>query len=440
MRKGFYCMQVYAVLLLLALGASAKMTQFAYREGQVSYTLTGPDTVTIQVYTGEGDYVTTLCASLQQEGKYRFAWTGCYAIGKTLPAGTYQLRASIGRKVTRDATFAKTGSIQFGNPCDVNVDADGSLYVLDRGVPEVIDGKPTGKLTSPRGLYHFTADGTPLRNFDAGKSHCLPLPYCGNWFLLAEGKIFGVFAAWHTVDVLDRKGTSLYTIGGWMPGTEPGDEKEGRHGLGGAQGAGLGREGKIYFRNRCGEQLKAFDRTKSKGEGWLFTFNTDSPPAALNYAPISGCYIGPSMISDGKSAVYATTVAHEVKRYDDTGTAFAYRYRYPGPLGDVIGLAVNRGMLYVAERTPSARLYQFWDSKESLSKVFEFQDDLAGLRDVAVSPDGKSLYLLEDADNFGKNFGNVQGKARLFKYVLGYAQEVGCTITLAGDDSAKGAR
>lgn len=439
MRKALHCV-ISVAMLLLAQSIHAEMTHLAYNGGQVSYTLTRPDNVIIQVYLRDGTYVTTLFAGDQREGKYRFVWTGAYSLGKSLPAGTYQLRASIGRKVTPDTTFAKTGCIQFGNPCDVNVDADGSLYVLDRGVPEIVAGKPTGKFTSPCGLYHFTATGAPLLDFDAGKSHCLPLASCGNWFILTAGQIIGPFGGWHAVDVFDRKGTPLYTIGGWMPGPDPGDEKEGRRGLGGSQGGGLGADGKIFIRNRCGEQLKAFDRAKPKGEGWLYTFNVPAPPAALNYAPIGGCYVGPSLTSDGKSAVYATTVAREVRRYDDTGNAFAYRYQYPGALGDVIGLTADRGMLYVVERTPSARLYQFWDSNESLSKVYTYTDAaLVGLRDVALSPDGKSLYLLEDGDNFGKSFGDMQGKARLFKYAIGFTQEVTCKVILTGDDATKGA-
>jgi len=81
-----------------------------------------------------------------------------------------------------------------------------------------------------------------------------------------------------------------------------------------------------------------------------------------------------------------------------------------------------------------------WDSGESLSlvKYFEFSD-IKGLRDVAISPDGKSLYLLEDRDNFGYlgdklkwPSRNIQGEGRLFKYDFSYSQVLEKKINLDG--------
>ena len=89
-------------------------------------------------------------------------------------------------------------------------------------------------------------------------------------------------------------------------------------------------------------------------------------------------------------------------------------------------------MIYVVDRSPASNVYQLWDTGESLLKVAVMGDDsIKGLHAIAVSPDGKSLYLLEDGMDQGKGCG--KGAGRLFKYDLGYAQEAQANVTLSGE-------
>ena len=73
------------------------------------------------------------------------------------------------------------------------------------------------------------------------------------------------------------------------------------------------------------------------------------------------------------------------------------------------------------------RLHQLWDSGDEMREVWKLEDpEVQGARDVAVTPDGTAVYLLEDASNFADYGGekmrfpqrDMQGKGRLFKYIL----------------------
>jgi hypothetical protein len=131
-------------------------------------------------------------------------------------------------------------------------------------------------------------------------------------------------------------------------------------------------------------------------------------------------------------------------RMQDTGDAIVEKYVAPQVFKETAGMSADgKGMLYVAERgvcddcdnwrwkalkkagkTPSA-IYQFFDDGIGLSPVSSFVlKEVIGLRDIALSIDRKSLFVLEDGDDFTtygkkKNHFNHRGrlgKGRLFKY------------------------
>ena len=402
---------------LLAYNASAEMKNFSYKDGKVNYTLTQPDNVTIQLFSQDGEFVTTLFAGEQKkEGEYSFNWSGKDAEGKLVKKGGYILKAGVGRKAAKDAKFAKEGFIQLGNPFDIKADKNGDLYILANAIPEKADGKETGKIIKPAGIYKFKGDGTPINDFYPSETNFLGIPNGRHrWLALDDKNIF--CSQGYFVLVMEKTGRIILSVGELTTK----DEDYKNRGMDASQGGGaIGADNKIYILQDAGHQIRVFNRTLRDG----FLFSTT--PAVL-----PGSMATPSMTSDGKNRLYRAE-NKMVSRYDDTGTKIVFRYQ-KNIDGSLIGIALSKDMLYVVDRSPASRIYQLWENGESLLPVFSFGDDaIKGLRAVAVSPDGKSLYLLEDGDDyFGKGF--VNGQGRLFKYDLGYAQELQEKVTVAGE-------
>lgn len=404
-RRGLY---LVGIIWLLTSMVFAEVKDLSYKDGEISYVLTKPDNITIQLFTQTGEFVTTIFAGSQKEGKYSIFWEGEDSEGNSIKKGEYILKIKRGRKATKDIEFAdKKGFIQFGNPSDVEIDKKGDIYVLDRGKHKI---------------YKFHSDGSEAPDFkpielEEESQNYFNLQGNGHWMAISDERIFYGSGKKHYVRVHNKKGKYLYSIGGWRPKPiEPGDKtREGKRGIyWGHTGGALGPGNKLYVRNREGAEVKVFDREKAGGAGWLFTAHKD-----MLYAPITWLYVGPSMVSDGKGKIYMTDYKKGIRRYDDKGKEIVFRYKYPKSLNDPIGMALDReGMVYVAARGNS-EVVQLWDSGESLSFVCSFKDSsIKGLRDVAISRDGKSIYLLEDKDNIH----SIQGKGRLFKYNFSYSQ------------------
>jgi len=413
----------FSTLLLLAYYASADVKDFSCEKSRISYTLTGPANLTVQLFNPSGALVTTMFAGIQQEGKYYFDWNGKGSDGNPILNGDYSLKIGIDRKAVNDIKFGKDGFVQFGNPVDMEVDKNGDIYVLDKGIPLLKDGKNTGKFIKPLGIYKFRGDGTPVPDFYPSETNFLGLASCRNWLAISDKNIFYA-APGHKINVHEKTGVLLYSIGGWNPDPKNKNDRtcEGKRGIyGGENGGAIGSDNKIYIRNRDGNQIKVFNRSLPKGEGWLFTEYKNLPMCGGG---------GPSLISDGKNKLYLTSCGGKpsIGRYDARENEIVFRYKYLKPLGSVMGMALDKDMLYVAERAPISQVYQLWDNQEAFSLVYIFSDDaIKGLRDVAVSPDGKSLYLLEDGENSGK----ILGKARLFKYDLGYSNVLEQKVKIA---------
>ena len=392
---------------LFTVNSSAEMKNFSYKDGKVSYTLTQPDNVTIQVFTPSGTPVTTLFAGDQKEGEYYFGWTGRDTEGKTLEHGDYILKAGINRTLVKDAKFAKKGFMQFVDASDIVVDENGDLFILERGLLEKKDGKNTTQFVGPRGIYKFRGDGTPISNFAPSNSnfHVLDAGASGSWLALSDQHIF--YGGTHRVNVHDKTdGQFLYYIGGWYPAD---GGREGTRGVYWAgSGGALGANNKLYVK-MAGGQIKAFNRTLEKDKSWMYT-GKGMPEAGFS----------PDLISDGTSKLYVLD-NRTVSRFDDTGDDIVFRSKSPTQWKTKVtgGMALSKDMLYVASRAPASLIVQLWDNGEALTRVVSFDaDGIVGLRDVAVSPNGQFLYLLED----GISVDDVEGKGRLFKYDLGYSQ------------------
>jgi len=164
-------------------------------------------------------------------------------------------------------------------------------------------------------------------------------------------------------------------------------------------------------------------------------------------------YAGPSIAADDTGRIYVTGSTagsySYLTRYTDQDVEIGKTYQAPIRFKECIGMSLTPGpMLYVTERgvgvtakkgTTPPRVYQFWDSNEGFVEVWRLEDkEIQGLRDVAVSRDGKSMYVLEDADNLAYHANgrhlvparDLQGKGRLFRYRLKYEHEAETTITI----------
>ncbi|MEI6165664.1 MAG: FlgD immunoglobulin-like domain containing protein [bacterium] len=393
---------VLAAVILAVNNVSAEIKNFSFTDGKVSYTLTESNNVTIQLFTPGGELISTLFAGEQKKpGEYSFQWDSKDREGHLIKKGRYLLKAGVGRKAVKDANFAKTGFIQMQNPGGLVIDKNGDLYILDIGVSESGGYGLYEKWLKPAGLYKFTADGAPINDFYPSESNFHGLPRGWHrWIAMDDTNLYCSLGG--TVNVMEKTGRIIRTVDGGAP----------------SQGGGaLGADSKLYTRVEGGHEIYVCNRSLEKG----FLFKTPS------FLP--GAFGIPTMIADGRNGIYLT--AGPTMKLEDKGTNIVLRYQYPTP-DTVQGLALSQGMIYVVDRSPASNVYQLWDTGESLLKVAVMGDDsIKGLHAIAVSPDGKSLYLLEDGMDQGKGCG--KGAGRLFKYDLGYAQEAQANVTLSGE-------
>lgn len=429
-----------AVMMLSVLPSTrgwAAVRDLACDGQMITYTLTEPDTVVLELATAAGDRRVTLFAGVQLEGRYQVRWNGKDTEGQPVAPGNYVLTASVGRVAKKDAQFGRTGMVQFTNPTSLDRDAQGMLYVVDFEKP----GNPWGPAGTSR-LLKFHPDGTPCPSFPTGpnaaqQTHVLPLPskatclrVAGDGSLLCNGGSL--------LSVLSPAGKVIRTLGGNEQIKDANGTMTPRPGsilmFG---GLAVGAEAKVYLRDWI--FVYAYDWSKPGFSGYLST----SGRIALSPSP-GGCYIGPSVT--GRMGRLYTSSQQGLLCLQDANGQIQQESKALVKFRTCLGLAVDSaGMLYVADRgiggatewgeklkpTPQ-RVYQLWEGGDGLYPVWQFEDqEIQGLRDVAVSPDGKLLYVLEDGDNFAYGYSgkkgwpelDLQGKARLFKYDLSWKQQ-----------------
>lgn len=425
---------VFAILCLILAAIStavAELQNLTYREREIRYILTAPDDVTVQILKPDRTFVTTLFAGKQIEGNYTLYWNGKDIRGHLLPPGKYILRVNAGRTVKKDVAFGGKGFIQFINPGCVVTGPLGNVYVLDpvqraTGVP--------GPSEMPK-LYKFSSDGSPCLEFTdpSGGSHApkvnfFPLTPPTRWVRFADdGRLF-YNGPNNTIVIADPSGKPIRSFGG----VQTVNDASGKpivtpasfwSGFGMAFGPG----DKVYIRHY--NALKVYDASRPGFEGFTGTIN-------IEYPPMEGLYVGPAISADRHGRIYVSS-RRGLKRYTESDGKICEEYAPSLSLKYCIGTAVGPdGMLYAtdrkeATRSPGARVYQFFDDNEGFSLVWCLQDaTIEGLRNIAVSSDGRTLYVLEDGENFAYGYDgvqrwpsrNIQGKARLFKYDLSYRQ------------------
>lgn len=354
----------------------------------------------MQIEDADGKPVATLFSDILLKGRHRIIWKMTDASGTKTKPGKYSITFRQGFSVEKDASFGQGGSVAFKAPVNVQCAPDGKIYVSDES--NIISFDPDGK------SQQVFKERMSLLHVDR------------------TGRVYGFDRGW--VNVFDAKGEKLGTLAGAAP----------------SMGFSTGPDGVYYSREGIGHTLKT-----GSGEPCKFV-KTD---ANLKLGPVHGKYAFPSMAADDKGNIYATDCFSNgayrggVAKYLYDGKTVRYMYHCLAPLKDVIGIDRTSGdVIYGVERgtvtemnksekfAPDkiARLVQICDSGNGLQLVERIElPDVKGARTVAVSPDGKAVYVLEDAVDFwpGGEL-SLQGKGRLFKYVFKYASAQKIPVTL----------
>jgi len=421
------------LLFVASLASCSSILQAQVRDlrtvgGTVQYIIPEATDVTIELCDASGKFVAVLFAGSQSPGQYRFSLSDVRATQR-VPAGQFTLSLKAGTTTLVDRSFGENGHVQLGNPCDVETVPDGGLFVLER--KRVSSGKA--------GVLKLTADGRPGSGFGPDGDF-VELPVAGDWLAIDNNGSLCVPCVGNIVQVLDRTGKPIHNIHTSAP-----------------TGGAIGPDGKLYLRTGYGKGLQVFDAKKPGSASPLLDWeNLKDGPVLFRFAPILGLYAGPSMATGMGGKLYLTegqdpgSSRGTIVRLQQVGDRIERRYFYQRCCKDCIGLALDdRGMIYVTERgtcstdrddriwqregrggiTPST-LYLLWDNDEQFNFLTKWEfPELKGLRDVAVAPDGSSVYLLEDADNFAIFHGemksptrDLQGLGRLWKYKLSYRQ------------------
>jgi len=400
----------------------------------IIYELKEPQEVTVELCGNDGTFISVICAGKYAVGKHQVFWNGTDEKGNMLPAGKYILKIKTNRIAVKDEKFGKNSFIEFTNPCDVEMDSNGNIYILDR--------QPQNKLC---GIYKFDANGFP-KTYGTSSENFLNLENGSTtWFELdCKGNIFYNFQ--NQIMAVNPTGGFLYAVQ---------DKK-----IKASTVAGLIHNKNLYLRTRINNDVSSFDLKNPPNCEYRFSSQVLMPPIVY-------LYVGPSMAAGAGNYFYLTDARScgnymgALVKYEDTGKSLEKLYQYRKPFKDSIGLAADpqRNMVYVTERgtcstanvkywklagrngITSSRIYQIWDSGDDFKLVSIFEDKtIQGLRDVTVSPDGKLLYVLEDSDNFGDEKSpslNLKGKGRLFKYNLSYTSVSEKIIYLKGTGNEK---
>lgn len=437
------------LLLALASAAPAEVTRLAVAGGKVTFTLTAPDTVTVTVRDTDGRPRATLFAGPLPAGAQSLPWNGLGYDGKPLPPDGYVIFARAGRTAARDMAFGVKGVVQLLSPVAVTSDPKGALYVVD------INRKGRDVSSGESSLYKYNPDGSPcvdlFRWYGAKPTEprvsTIKLPRFTVWFEVADDNTF-LYNHGNLITATQYTGRFIRNIGAYEWQIDAQGNFTPRTGSAWPLfGIGLGAGNIIYIRDK--NAIRAYDRSKAGFDGYLY-----SSPEGLPDPPVPELGVGPCIASDRFGRIYSTSLKG-LSRFTDTGKAIEWKYDAAPPFKECIGLAVGLdGMIYVADRgvnldskpdpaarnkvRPTPRVFQFWDSGEKLNLVASFDASPAeGLRDVAVSPEGDALYLLEDADNFavgraGETWPqrNLEGKARLLKLKITSRQEARATVTV----------
>jgi DNA-binding beta-propeller fold protein YncE len=193
-----------------------------------------------------------------------------------------------------------------------------------------------------------------------------------------------------------------------------------------AAGAG----GKVYIEDR------AYDGNHPEGHLAAF-LHAAAPGESIGYPPAAGIYLAPRSAADKRDRVYFANRDNQIVCVQDIGYCLQVLARigktgtgageFKTPLGPFCDGA---GTVWVADRNNS-RIQRIAHTGSGLAFVWKFgsrgadaaRGEFMAPHAVAVSPDGKLLYVAEDNQEYPSRAGGddpVKGLARVTCYRLSY--------------------
>ena len=376
-----------------------------------------PTDYKLAVYDQNGKWVRTLSEKYTSDSHVVVPWNLKDSSGKTVNPGSYTIRLQLSETLSIDTSFGKNGvftGINFISPWDIVKDNQGNIYLLDGGAAI---------------LYKFHPDGTPANDL-AGKN-TITAPTAPCWATVAVGPDGRIYlplthTTTHTISVYDPKsGAILYSIGGYEKITYP-------------NWVGI-IDHRLYATGDGGGRDACWDARKEGNTGVFWVIKSHDMGADIN---------GSCGDTDGVNALYVASYwKNQLCKLVDTGETAKMPYLINGyfdpslqknvSLQDINGIAYDgQSGVFVVERA-SSKLIHFFDGGFGFDYVTSFGsrgEDAAKLeftapRSVAVSPDGKSLYLIEDGEPISKT-DTTPGLARFIKYKIWYEAQKEIKVTV----------
>jgi len=348
-----------------------------------------PTDMQIQILDAQGKILRTMLA-FQPTMKGEYPWNGKDDAGKLVPAGDYTVRVTAHLKPQLDKTFGKDGALdQFTSPFDVAVDKTGNLFLVDRG---------------DKIVYKLTADGKPAEDF-ATKGKLEVAQAVQTIKVDGAGYVY-ITGPFHNIAKYDKKGNLISTIGGWFL-----DDK-GQHtpeNTVSPMGFALG-EDKIYIQRGGADGVVVFNPAFPGKDGFLF--KSSGNPFVYSAQPPGLGYCGPGIDATPAGILYGVGLWNQLTKAVDTGEDIEAKYSATlGPDGAAMrnptGVAIAPdGTIWVAD-WGNGRLIRFFDTGGALVPVSAFGQQAENALDqggfvnphgIAVSADGKYLYVAEDGE------------------------------------------
>jgi DNA-binding beta-propeller fold protein YncE len=381
-----------------------------------------PGDQAVKVFNSKGKYVRTILDKCSTETTIVVPWNLRNQWGKKVKPGQYTVKYLSGITFTLDKSFGKDGIISdtsIISPTDVQTDKEGNLYVLDEGASI---------------LYKYTPDGKPLKDINGKNFIESPTaPLWGSFCIGNDGRIYLPFthSTSHVIGVYDGKtGALLYYIGGFGPSwktTKGGDAYPTMSGINGN-----------HFYADCSAygSLWAWDARKPGTSGALWMLD-------------KGLY--GAITTNGKNIIYWATGesygGNSLGKIIDQGTSGDQTYsigNYTDPLtktnvqlSDISGMGFDHNDgIYVVERKYS-NIIKFSDTGFGFDYVTSFGSpgknaeklEFTAPHDVAISPDGHYIYVVEDGEAISKE-NTTPGLARIMKFKISYKEEKEIKLTV----------
>jgi len=314
-----------------------------------------------------------------------------------------------------DIEISASVGLPLVNPWDVKVAPDNTLYIVDNIY--LID-REINKLTTtqsrPGFVYKVDAEGKPVQDFGICGALKSTNTLCNGLAVDNEGNLY-LSTQHNYVAVCDSRGNEKMKVAGFtFPKLEGGYD---------ITGIAVNENKRLVIVNRNQTNV-IYDATKPDLEGFLACQDYKS---GVLLPPVPGHYCGPCVAATG-DFYYETTYNNNLikYKYDEKNKEFSIIWRTPESypfstrpkggreqLWHAIGIALDgTGLIYVADRM-NHRIQVFFDAGQTYKHVCSFGSEGSDVQKcqmmaphaVAVSPDGKVLYVADDGYFYKLNYG-----------------------------------